>query len=211
MNYGEQFEVEEVNAKKDRWRLSLLEGRLRLERDDGSEVHEVERSEYGRGLDVRKMFGSARTLMVRVPKAKAFKIQPEAYEAIERWLRPFTRSDVAAILRTRLRWTLPIAILFIITSLPLPGDPDAGIEALPFDVVGFVLGVGLIVLGILARVAPHRNLFLVDAVWFLLLAADTVYSVFVQGKSQWWLLFAAFLVWVASTPLELYRRFDSTE
>jgi hypothetical protein len=41
MTYGEQFEIEEINAKKDRWRLTLLEGRLRLEREDESEVHEI--------------------------------------------------------------------------------------------------------------------------------------------------------------------------
>jgi hypothetical protein len=211
MSHGEQFEIEEMNAKKDRWRLTLLEGRLRLEREDGSEVHEVERSQYGSGLDLRKMMGSTQALVVRIPKAKAFRLEDLTNDAIERWLRPFTRADVAKILKTRLRWTLPIAILYIIGSLPLPGDPAKGIDPIPFDLVGCILGLGLILLGILARVAPHRNLLLLDAIWFLLLAADTAWSVFAQGSSPWWLLFAAFCVWIASTPLALYRRFDSTE
>ena len=85
------------------------------------------------------------------------------------------------------------------------------IDPIPFDVVGFALGVGLIALAILARVAPHRNLFLLDAIWFLLLAADTVWTVVGEGSSPLWLVLAAFLVWVATTPLALYRRFDSTE
>jgi hypothetical protein len=211
MTYGEQFEIEEINAKKDRWRLTLLEGRLRLEREDESEVHEVERSQYGRGLDLRKMLGSKQALVVRIPKAKAFRLEPVTYDAIERWLPPFTRADVATILRTRLRWTLPIAILFIIGSLPLPGDPAQGIDPIPFDVVGCILGVGLLLLGVLARVAPHRNLLLLDAIWFLMLAADTAWTVFAQGSSPLWLLFAGFLVWVAATPYSLYQRFAATE
>jgi hypothetical protein len=211
MSFGERFEVEEVTAKKGRWYLTLLEGRLRLDRDDESETHEIERSEYGRRLDVRKLMGSTQALVVRIPKARAFKLEHEAFEAIERWLRPFTRADVAAVLKTRLRWILPIAVLYMVGSLPMPGIPEEGIAPIPFDVVGFALGAGLIALAILARVAPHRNIFLFDAIWFLLLAADTVWTVVGEGSSPWWLLLAAFLVWVATTPLALYKRFASTE
>jgi hypothetical protein len=79
---------------------------------------------------------------------------------------------------------------------------------MPFDRVGFALGTGLLALGILSRIAPHRNLLLLDALWFLLLAGDTVWSVVGEGRSPLWLLLAAFLVWVAVTPVVLYRRFS---
>jgi hypothetical protein len=206
-----RFELEEVNAKKDRWFLTLAEGRIRVERDDGREGHDIERSRYGTGFELRKLPGSRQVLFVRMPKGKAFHLEPAVADAIERWLRPFTRADVAAMLKARLKWTIPIAILFILTSMPLPGDAEQGIDPIPFDPIGCVLGVGLIVLAILARVAPHRNLFLVDAVWFVMLAADTAWSVVAEGSSPLWLLLSLFLVWAAAAPLALYRRFESTE
>ena len=206
-----QLELKEVAAKKTRWTLTLLEGRLRLERGDGAEVHDVERSEYGRRFEVNSAPGTPRVLVARVPKPKSYRLDPGALAAIDRWLRPFTRADVAAVLRTRLRWTLPIAALFILTSLPLPGSPEDGIAPVSFDRVGFVLGAGLLVLGVLSRLSPHRNLFLLDAVWFLLLAADTAWSVIGQGRSPLWLILAAFLIWVAITPLALFRRFAESD
>ncbi len=211
MEAGVQFRLEEVTAKQTPWTLTLLEGRLRLERADGGEVHEIDRSDYGRGFEVHDIPGAPRVLTARLPKRRSFRLDPDTLAAVDRWLRPFTRTDVASILRTRLKWTLPIAILFLATSLPLPGVPEEGIEPVPFDGVGFALGAGLLVLGVLSRVAPHRNLFLLDAVWFLLLAGDTVWSVVGQGRSPLWLLLAAFLVWVAMTPLALYRRFAETD
>lgn len=211
MDLKRQFELEEVSTKKERWILTLLEGRLRVQQAYGGESYEIERSEYGNALDLRKMLGSSHALVVKIPKSKAFQLDAEAFDAVDGWLRPFTRTDVATILRARLRWTLPIALLFMFTSMPLPGDPAQGIEAIPFDKVGFGLGVGLIVLGVLARFRPHRSLFLVDAVWFLLLAANNVWTVISQGSSPWWMMFSAFLVWVALTPLSFYRRFASVE
>jgi hypothetical protein len=157
------------------------------------------------------MLGASHALVVKIPKAKAFQLDSEAYETVESWLKPYTRQDVATILKARLKWTLPIALLFMFTSLPLPGNEVEGLAPVPFDLFGFGLGVGLIVLGVLARVKPNRNLFLVDAVWFMLLAAENAWTVVERGGSWWWLLFSAFLVWVALTPLGFYRRFEGVE
>ena len=211
MDDGRLLWVEEFSSTKDRWKLTLLEGLLRLEREDGSESHEIARSEYGGDLDLRKMLGSSHALVVKMPKSKAFQLDAEAYQVVEDWLRPYTRADVATILRARLKWTLPIALLFMVTSIPLPGDPEQGVPAVPLDLVGFALGAGLIALGVLARKRPHPVLFLADAIWFLLLAVQNVWMVAARGSSPWWMLFSAFLIWVAMTPLGFYRRFRSVE
>ena len=97
-------------------------------------------------------------------------------------------------------------MLFVFASIPLPGDPEAGLEAVPFDAVSAFLGASLIALSILTRVWPGRILFLLDGVWFSLLALVVAVDIF-RGDSAWWATLVIVLILVAKGGFSEYKRF----
>ena len=92
---------------------------------------------------------------------------------------------------------MPIGILIAISSLPVPGSAQAGIEPISFNPAFAALGVLLIAGAILARRRPHPALFLIDSAWFLVVAGTLVWRV-AHGASPLWLFLAVpqlLLVW----------------
>jgi hypothetical protein len=151
-----------------------------------------------------------RALVARIPKPVILKLDDSSLAVLTFWVGPLTLEDLKGELRRRLRWTVPIGLLFVLGSIPLPGDPAAGVAGVPFDPVSLVLGLGLIALSVAARIVPHPFLLALDGLWFLLLAADTVWGVVRGGDSVWWLALAAFLVLAGLQPLAAYRRFSAS-
>jgi len=115
----------------------------------------------------------------------------------------------AFYLRRRYAWVLPVAILWIIGSLPLKGDSEAGVGPVPFDLFGLVLGLILVVSWTLAKWRPHSALFLVDSLWFAAMGVYLVLDV-INGRSKGWLLLVALLFWLVATGLKHFARFRGT-
>ena len=107
--------------------------------------------------------------------------------------------------RSRVKWFIPIALLFLFTSLPMPADPEAGLEALPLDVAGLMLGGGLLVIALIARIRPMAWLILADSFWLALLAGRGVQEVLFADSHWAWLFLDAWLVVMALQGVKTYR------
>jgi hypothetical protein len=146
----------------------------------------------------------APALVLRERPRASLRLDEPAYRAVVDWLGRDLLLKLA--LRGRLGWTIPIGVIFLLSSLPLPGNPEAGVAGAPFSPIPAVLGGALVLQGILSRVWPHRVYLALDALWFLGLAADTVRLVLAGGWSPLWLILGAFQVMLAVTGVRQFRR-----
>ena len=122
-----------------------------------------------------------RTLALNKPRKIMFRLPPEAVTAVVEWIGPSLLAS--HYLKRRYSWVLPLAIIWILGSLPVPGDPEAGQEAVPLDWFGMGLGFALLASWGFARWRPNPLLFLVDSIWFLCLAGYLTYDVW-NGRSK---------------------------
>lgn len=202
------FEVAAQSGRKGVWKVALNPESLTVTAADGSEFFEISRSDADEKIEIRRIGLSEPFLVIRVPKQILFKMGKTQAAAVKQWLGPPTFMGLKIALKRRLKWSIPIAILFIVTSLPLPGDPETGIEAVPFDPVSAFLGVVLLGMALLAKIRPMRILFIVDAFWFFLLALRVAGGV-IRGTSLLWLIVVVFLLFAAFGSISEYNRFAS--
>jgi len=148
-----------------------------------------------------------RAFVVQQPRKVNFKLTPQGVAALAEWIgKPVL---AAYYMRRRYSWVLPVAVIWVLGSLPLKGDPASGAAAVPFDPVALALGLTLIVSWAFAKWRPHPLLFLIDSLWFLCLAGYLVGDV-IGGRSQGWLVLVALLVWMVITGLRHFTRFRGT-
>lgn len=178
-----QYKVHEAGAPNKKWTLFIFADRLEFETADGR-VRELLWDERHTRLQLHdRAFLIRRLVAVKAGKKNLlFQLQPEAYDRVKAWYGPLTVDDLRLALKRRMAWVIPIGILFIFGSTPIAN--------LPFEPVTFGLGLGLIVTGLLSRLAPHRVFFLVDSLWFCTLAATSI----VVLIDDWSWLRAFFLV-----------------
>jgi hypothetical protein len=200
------LEATEVTPKKPRWRLELAPEGLRGEREDGASF-EIPRSELLRRVNVFDSPLARRVLAVRDPKF-ILQLEPSSYRELEAWLGKDLLLRME--LRKRLAWVVPIGIILILGSLPLPADPAAGIEGAPLQLLGLVLGAILVVQGLLSRLRPDRIYLLLDSGWFTVLAVDTVLDV-AFGASPFWTPVIALQAFLAAVTFRAWRRFGKME
>jgi hypothetical protein len=198
------LEAAEPGRNPQKWTLRLFPEGLRGERqDDGAAIH-VLRAKLPNVVQLHDGLLLKRTLVVKKPRRTTLQLDPDGFRRLSRWIGEPTILRMA--LKRRLSWTIPIGILFVVTSVPLPGDVEAGIEAVPFNPISAVLGTALIVQGVASRIWPRPVFLLLDALWFGGLAVDTAYRV-TQGQSSYWLVFVVLQVGLAVSGLRLWRRF----
>ena len=147
----------------------------------------------------------APALLLKVKPRASLRLDEPASAALAEWLGRALHLQLA--LRGRLGWTIPIGVVFVLSSLPIPGNPAAGVAGAPFSPIPAALGGALLLQGILSRLWPHRIYLALDALWFLALAADTVRLVLTAGWSPLWLVLGAFQVMLAVTGVRQFRRF----
>ena len=140
------FDVIQQTGKKEKWQLSLYADRLILHYPETDTLVEVLRSGAVGKMKTFKLFFFLPILIVKDVKKLSFRLTSDEYDIINEWIgKPLL---LKMTLKQRLGWCLPIGIIYMLTSLPLSGDPSVGLEAIPFDPVGMGLGVMLIALGI---------------------------------------------------------------
>lgn len=194
-------------GKSETWSLRLEENRISLLVEETGEPIVLERSEFPEKLELREHGLGAPLLLVRIPKATVFQPDLEQMDVLREWLGPPTFEDLSSALRRRFKWTIPIAIMFIMMALPMAANPEANLEAVPFDAVSAFLGAALLALAAYSKACPHSRLFLFDCCWFLVMALNAAVGV-IQGKSgTWQWLFVVILVMVAQSSFKEYRRF----
>ena len=199
------FAIEDMADKASRWRLVIRPSDLALFEQDDSQPFVLLRDQMLKDVMLSE---SLNVLAVKKPRKLTFRLPHEATSAVAEWL---GEARLASFyLKQRYSWVLAIAIIWIFGSLPLPGDPDAGVEAVPMDVFGLVLGIFLAIAWLFAKWRPHPVLFLVDSIWFLGLSVYLSLEVW-NGRSALWMLLVAILLWMAIKGFKHFSRFRGTQ
>ena len=201
------YAVTTVAARAERWRLRFFPSGLRLDPETTAEepIH-VNRSDALARLDLVDFGFTRRVLSVRAPKKRTFKLPPDAWDELGRWVGRETRLRIA--LKRRVGMGIPMGVLFLVSAIPIKGDAAAGIEGIPANPLNAALGVLQIAGAVLARRRPRPWLFLLDSAWFAILAASIVFSV-LHGASPLWLVLVAFQLMLVGSGLALFREFTS--
>ena len=203
-----EIAVVEMPARKPEWRLSVYADRLRLSPPGDGPPQDVPSAELSEKVTVQDFLFIRRCVVVKLGKKKRiFQLEPEDFATFTQWLGPPTAADLKRALKKRLAWVLPIGCLIVLASVPMGGDRAAGIEPLPFDPVGFVLGGSLLLMGILSKWMPHPVFFLFDSFWFLALASNLSYQIF-TGRSWLWIILVLFQLLLVLGGIGEYRRFS---
>jgi hypothetical protein len=180
---------------------------LTLASPDESQVHEFTREQVWEKVKFVKLLGSQHFIIAQIPKPQEFLADPDEIKTIKEWLGPPTFGALKAALKQRMKWSITIGVFFVFTSLlPLLGNPDVGLERAPIDTFGLILGTMLIFMGVMMRIWPRPELFLLDALWLLILAGDVAYGAY-QTRDWFWALMAAMLVFSALGAYNQFTRF----
>ncbi len=214
MNEANTFLVSAEAARKGIckgiWEVTLEADALTLAAVDGppSESIQILRADAEEKIVLHEWL-SFKNLVITIQKEKVvIGLERSQFALLKEWLGPPTIRGLKVALKKRLNWCLPIGILFVLTSIPLPANPEVGLEAVPFDAVSAFLGASLIAITILARIWFRRILFLLDGVWLSLLALDATVGIF-RGDSLWWAISVIGLIFVAIGSFLEYQRFAS--
>jgi hypothetical protein len=200
------FEIEAKFGRKGKWNLTVEPESIIITAADGKETFEIKRSEAEERIELRESKYGDPLMTVLVPKRIIFSLNKEAGGLVKKWLGPPTIKGLKVALKRRLKWSIPIAIVFIVSSMPFPADPEMGREAVSLDLTGLVLGATLLGLALLSRVWPRRELFVLDALWFTLLGIDVLVGV-IRGNNVLWLIVIVFLLAGAAGGISEYKRF----
>ena len=209
MNEANTFYVSAQSGRKGIWKVTLEADALTLAAVEGGESIQMLRADAEEKI-VLQVWRFIRFLEITIQKEKVrFELERSQVALLKEWLGPPTIRGLKVALKKRVIWVrLPVGILFVFTSSPFPGDPEAGLEAVPFDAVSAFLGVSLIAVSILTRIWVRRILFLLDGVWLSLLALDVTVGIF-RGDSLWWAILVIVLILVAKRSFSEYQRFAS--
>lgn len=152
--------------------------------------------------------GPVITRLLRLKRAKVtMQLDAKGFQAIWAWVGQ--AQMLKKVLKQRLSWYLALAAIFIVGSLPMAADPDAGVDAVAFDLESALLGAALLVLGAASRLWPHRVLLLLDSAWFVVLAGTGIRDIIVGFSSIYWsplillqlgLVYSGVLLWKRLRP-----------
>ncbi len=199
------FEIIQENKAKSKWKLVLSQDFMMLDCLETNERRRISRSAVEKTVYMSKLYPLPSMLMVKGPGKLNFRLESESYDAIRKWMGESTLLKIT--LKRRFSWCWPIAILFLLTSIPMSGDPQSGLEAIPFDPISAFLGAGMLLIGLFMRIKPHRALFLMDSAWFLALAGSTIYSIVIFGDSLYWLFVVVLQVLMIVSGVLHYKNF----
>jgi hypothetical protein len=198
-----------LHGKNQPWTVSIFADRLRF---SGSDVpdYDVMRDELPQLTTLHNSFVLRRLLEVRKTKKRILQFTPEGFGILKEWIGPPTSLDLKFVLKRHFRTGIAMAILFMVLSLPMGGDPADGIEPSPFDMIFFLLGLSLLAIVVVSRLVPHRALFLVEALWFAALAIWVAYSVVVD--LDWpWAIVVVLQIYLMAGRIREYRRFSEMQ
>ena len=196
------FPMTEMNSAKRTWNLTLHPRHIALSDPNGVQAYTIPHEEMMTSATVIEGMSA---LALTKPVKLTFKLPRETLAALVGWIgRP---TLARSYLKRRYAWVLPVAVLWVLGSLPIPGDPATGQEGHAIDPVGIGLGVALVFAWAWAKWRPHPALFLFDSLWFLVMAGHLAVDVANGRASKGWLLLVALLVWLVLTGFRHFVRF----
>jgi hypothetical protein len=199
------FEIKDSTFKQKKWKLFLYLNHLTLTSDENTYL--IHRTERERVAHMKLLF-MKRAYRFKLEKKKEmiFDLPQDVHLAMQAWIGPLTKEDLKIALKEQLRWTLPIGVLYVFSSMPIAGNPSAGLPPVPLDLLGMILGSLLVLTAMMAKVVPHRAYFLIDSLWFLVMAGYNIANV-IQGGSLWWLLLVGLQLQLSNKGVHDFRRF----
>ncbi len=208
MNEVKTFELTLVSGKKT-WQLSFLADSLRIQGVGHADSFDIPRAEVPEKAVVSQLWPLAPVLAVKKPKKVMFQLTRVDAAAIRAWWPPATYRELKWVFRKRFWFAAVFGVFLLLTSLPVSANPEAGIDATPFDLESASIGVLAIVFAVLARWFPFRSLFLVECLGCLAAMIHNVVS-FAMGERHWgWLIFVWFLLAAVRSEFLLWKRFAS--
>lgn len=207
MTGDNRFEARAISGLSGTWTFSFDPEALTLTDREGEQSFRIWREDADRMLKLRESILTESSLFVRIDKQKStFRLDKAQVALLNRWLGKPSVEPLERALQRRLRWGLAIGAVFVISSIPLPADPEAGIEAVPADALSASLGISLVAIWVLARIHPRRVWFLIDSLWFLVLAAKIGVDI-LHGDAPSWGILIFFLLLGSATDFQLWRRY----
>ena len=201
-----EFRIVERGSGSSVWKLRLWPDRLSFQHPTGSPQVDVPRSQTSKMLQVINGLFLSQMLSLKDEKTRLFKLDPPAFKAVRDWMGPPTMTDLKLALKRMLGWTITIGILLIIISMPLPGDPETGLEPIEMNMMTAGLGTALILLGVVARIAPGRIFFLMEALLLAVVLAENIRWI-IEGGGLFWLVAIVAPASLIYTCIQEYRRF----
>jgi hypothetical protein len=196
--------LKEIGQKGKEWSLTLHPAHLALAESADERPYVILREQV---MKSATLIEGMRAFAINEPRKLSFKLSPEAVTALAEWIGEPVLA--AFYLKRRYGWVLPVAIIWILGSLPLPGNPDRNMASVPLDLFGLALGLVLVVSWAFAKWRPHPALFLVDSLWFAAMGVQLVLNV-IGGRSKGWLVLVGLLLWLVVTGLRHFVRFRGT-
>lgn len=197
----------EIVAGKTRGSIILYPDRMQVRLPGQVIPEEITRDQIAEKVEIVDSAMLRRSVIISAPKKKVYQLKAEDVLVLRDWIGPPTQKDLEVLLKRTWKWAVPIGILLALTSLPMEADAAAGIEALPFDLVGFLLGSSLICLGYLTKRFPSAKLVLVTALWFAALGIEPSYILFVDGISFGPIARIGISLWAISYWRKKYQKF----
>jgi len=191
----------EIGKKTGEWTLTLLPSHLALADAPGAQPYVILREQV---MKTAILMESTRAFVVQQPRRVMFKLTPAGVTALAEWIgKPFL---AGFYLKRRYSWVSLWAFLWVAGSLMTLVAPAQDGRAVPFDLVGFLLGLTLLGASVIARWRPHPALFLVDSIWFFSVSLRLLGDI-LHGRSKGWLILVALLVWTGVTGFRHFLRF----
>ncbi len=184
------------------WRVRLGESGATFTPDVGTAAV-VARDAVTRAMKVFTTLTGKAALLVSFDERRAvFHLDPPTLATLGGWIGrdAMTRMAVRAFATI----ALVCGALWIVGSFPLDGDPEAGVAAVPIDMLGMGLGVLGVVAGAIGRWSPRRYVLVLDAAWCIGVAVHGLWDVIYEQASPFWLIFSAALAAQALGQLRLF-------
>ena len=196
-----------AGSREGPWTIRLASDHFILSRSDGGDHHEFRRGQNLQRIEWEGLTAARPYLIARIPKAVKLKVNPVDAATLSEWFGPPPGGHLRAALRRRMAWALPIGLLWLLSSLPRAGDAASALPAKAFDGVAAFLGTVLILESVLARTIVRRELFLLDAAWFVVLALDTLYQSLTSSHSTTWSALIVIYAYCILDDVKLYGDF----
>jgi hypothetical protein len=196
--------IKEMSSRGKEWELTLHAEHLALADSAQGRPFVILRDQM---MKTAVLAEPVRALVLTQPLKLTFKLTAETAVALAEWIgKPALARHY---LKQRYGLVLPAAILCMVGSLPLPGNPAAGVQPIPFNPLSLTLGILLAVSWALAKWRPRPLLFLMDSIWFFAMGAQLVASI-MNGRSKGLLVLLPFLLWMVVRGVKHFRRFCGT-
>jgi hypothetical protein len=181
---------------RDGWEATLTPTQLTLTNAKSGLSHTVERA--AAPADIERYWLSLKppAIVLRKPKRQRIRVLPEQGPVLDAWCGPDYTAELPNQVQNRMLFGIPFGLACVATSAPPP--------------VWIGLGLLLVLEDVLARKSPRKSLFLLDALfWVLVLVHFSVRAIATQNVL--FLLLVVPSLALLATSVRLYQFFSRVQ